>query len=491
MNGNHGGNHRLRLQRIARQAMLDRDLCPDFSDRALAELGRIQGPAVPAGGAARDLRNLPWCSIDNDDSRDLDQLTAAEALPEGEVRALVAVADVEALVRRRSALDEHAHCNTTSVYTAGAVFPMFPDRLSTDLTSLGQGEDRLAVVVAMRFGRDGALRDSEIRPALVHNGAKLAYSSVAAWLDGNGPIPAGVAAAPGLEANLRLQDALAQQLKQRRHRSGALDLETTETRPLFEGDRLFDLEPETRNRAKELIEEFMIAANSATARLFASRRLPSIRRVVRTPRNWPRIVELAAEQGAVLPPGPSGPALERFLAGARAAAPDRFPDLSLSIIKLLGPGEYVLDGEGAEAGGHFGLAVRDYAHSTAPNRRYPDLITQRLLKAALAGLPAPYSVSELNALARRCTEREDAAKKVERQVAKSAAALLLEGRIGERFDAMVTGAGEKGTWVRVRSPTVEGRLIAGFERALVGARLRVELASVDVERGHIDFKAER
>lgn len=480
--------HRRLLQTIARQAMLDRGLEPDFPARALAELQEIQGFAARAGSAARDLRELAWCSIDNDDSRDLDQLTVAEALPRGAVKILVAIADVAATVARHSALDEHARHNTTSVYTPAQIFPMLPDRLSTDLTSLNCAADRPAMVMDMVFGPDGTLQQANIYQTLVRNQAQLAYGRVAAWLEGREPVPQEIATVPGLAENLQLQDRTAQKLKSLRHLQGALVLETVEGRAMFSGDHLKEIVAEKKNRARDIIEDFMIAANGVTARFLASRNFPSLRRVVRTPKRWDRLVELAAEQGYPLPAAPEAKALEPFLEAAKIKDPLRFPDLSLAVIKLLGPGEYVADMPGEPSEGHFGLAVRDYAHSTAPNRRYPDLVTQRLLQAALSGVPAPYTRRELTDLAQHCTEAEDAAKKVERQVGKSAAALLLESRIGEQFDALVTGASCKGTWVRLADQPVEGRLVRGFAGLDVGHRLRVRLVHTDVERGHIDFE---
>jgi exoribonuclease-2 len=468
--------------------MLERGLVPEFPPPALAELAEIHGPATRTGESTRDLRNLLWCSIDNDDSRDLDQLTAAEAMPNGATKALVAIADVDALVKKGSALDDHARQNTTSVYTVAETFPMLPEKLSTDLTSLNYESDRLAIVIEMVLAGDGSLQSSDIYRATVRNRAKLAYNSVAAWLEGNGPMPPGIGTVGGLDENLRLQDHVAQQLKALRRQHGALDLETIKASPVFDGDELRDLEVDKNNRAKDIIEDFMIAANGVTARYLASKKFPSLRRVVRTPKRWDRIVELAAERGATLPKEPDAKALEQFLVSAKAADPLRFPDLSLCVIKLLGRGEYVVELPGDSVAGHFGLAVEDYEHSTAPNRRYPDVITQRLLKAAVDGQSVPYENDELEALATHCTEEEDAAKKVERQVTKSAAALLLGSRIGEQFDAIVTGASNKGTWVRILRPPVEGRLDSGFENMRVGDRLRVQLVSTDVERGFIDFK---
>jgi len=486
MNMNNKG-HRPQLQSIARRAMLERGLLPDFSPEALAEVDQIRAPELMRHEPVRDLRGLRWASLDNDDSRDLDQLTAAEAMPGDKVKILVAVADVDMLVQSGSAIDGHARHNTTSVYTAAKVFPMLPEKLSTELTSLNFNEDRRAIVVEMVVDAGGSLQKSDIYRAHVRNHAKLAYNSVAAWLEGKGTIPAALAAVPGLDGILRMQDRAAQGMKNLRHVHGALSLETVEARPIFEGDELRGLEAEKKNRAKELIEDFMIAANGVTARYLSSRKLSSIRRVVRTPKRWERIVELAGERGFTLPPAPEAKALEEFLTKERAADPLRFPDLSLSVIKLLGSGEYVAELPGAGAPGHFGLAVRDYTHSTAPNRRYTDLITQRLLKAAIEGTPSPYSNDELKALAEQCTKQEDAANKVERQVRKSAAAMLLEHRIGEEFEAVVTGAADKGTWARLLTVPVEGRLISGFEGMDVGSRIRVQLASVDVQRGYIDL----
>ena len=485
--------HRAILQSIAERAMLERGLLPAFSGAASAELESIQARASndDASGTnalIRDLTGLLWASIDNDDSRDLDQLTVAEARPGDAVWILVAVADVDALVKDGSAIDAHARQNTTSVYTAARVFPMLPEKLSTDLTSLNPDEDRLAVVVEMVVGADGAVQSSDIYQARVRNRAKLAYNSVAAWLEGNGAIPKAIAAVEGLEENLRDQERIAQRLRNLRFVHGALSLETIRARPIFEGDHLSGLNVEQKNRASEIIEDFMIAANGVTARYLAAKNFPSIRRVVRTPKRWDRIVELARAHGETLPGNADSAALDAFLLKQRAADPARFPDLSLTVVKLLGAGEYVAEQPGTTAPGHFGLAVKDYTHATAPNRRYADLITQRLLKAAISGRAAPYSYSDLDVLAKHVTEKEDAANKVERQVGKSAAAMLLESRIGEQFDAIVTGASDAGTWARLLTIPVEGRVARGFEGVDVGDRIRVQLISVDIERGFIDFK---
>ena len=483
------GSGRRKLQIIARDVMIQRGLRPEFSLAAIAETNRITRPAQASGAEVRDLRGLLWASIDNDDSRDLDQLSVAEPVPGGAVKILVAIADVDALVRKNSAIDDHARTNTTSVYTAAEIFPMLPEKLSTDLTSLNENEDRLAVVVEMVIADDGTVAASDIYRAQVLSCAKLAYNGIAAWLEGGAPAPSKLAEVPGLDEQLRVQDRAAQALRDVRQARGALRLETTQVKAVFDDGSLADLLPDEKNRAKQLIEDFMIAANGVTAKYLQKKGFPSLRRVLRTPKRWDRIVALAAELGEQLPPAPDAAALDFFLAKCRRVDPARFPDVSLSVVKLLGSGEYALDVPGQPTEGHFGLAVRDYAHSTAPNRRFPDLITQRLLKAALAGQKPPYTNDELAALARHCTDQEDNAAKVERQVAKSAAALLLAKRIGARFDAIVTGASVKGTWVRISGPIAEGRLVDGFEGLDVGDRLSVELVRTDVERGFIDFAA--
>jgi exoribonuclease-2 len=467
--------------------MVARGLDPDFAPKAVHETSTFTHAAVDDSDDIRDLRALLWCSIDNDDSRDLDQLSVALPAKGLFVRILVAVADVDALVHAGSAIDAHAQANTTSVYTAAQIFPMLPERCSTDLTSLNEGEDRLAMVTDMTVAEDGTVVDASVYRAHVRNHAQLAYNSVADWLDGTAPAPPRVLAVPGLDDVIRTQDRIAQAMKELRHQAGALTLQTTEARAVFEGDELADLRADERNRAKDLIEDFMIAVNAVTARTLDRKGFPSLRRVLRSPERWQRIVELAASLDGRLPPVPSAVALEAFLQERRKIDPKRFVDLSLSVIKLLGRGEYALDLPGHDGPGHFGLAVKDYTHSTAPNRRFPDLITQRLLKAALAGRPQPYSVDDLQLLAQHCTAQEDAATKVERAVRKSAAAILLERRIGEHFDATVTGANEKGTWVRINHPAAEGKLVRGERGLDVGQHVRVELVRTDVEDGFVDF----
>jgi exoribonuclease-2 len=475
------------LHELARRVLRERDLEPDFPPEVGRELAGLRAADDPA---AEDLRDQLWCSIDNDDTRDLDQLSVGAPLPESGIELTVAVADVDALVRQGSAIDRHAARNTTSVYTPGGVFPMLPERLSTDLTSLNQDADRVALVVRLAIDARGGVGGARIGRARVRNRAKLAYDSVAAWLDGSAAPPAALSAVTELPPNLRLQDEATQRLHERREQDGTLELDLGELRPVVTGGRVVDLRPETPNRAKELIADAMIAANGAVARFLAAKGMPSIRRVVRVPERWDRIVELAHQHGARLPAQPDGKALASFLRAQHANDPTRFPELSLAVVKLIGKGEYALELPGRSAG-HFGLAVRDYTHSTAPNRRYPDLITHRLVKAALAGSPAPYSPAELERLAAHCTEQEDNAQKAERQLRKSAAALLLRPRIGERFDAIVTGASDKGTWARLLAPRVEGKVVRGEAGLDVGDRVRLRLLDVDVERGFIDFAAER
>jgi len=480
-------SHRAQLTDIARRAMKERGLEPSFSERAMAEVASVAESPQTADESVRDLRSLLWCSIDNDDSRDLDQISVSETLPDGAVRVLVGIADVDVVVRDGSAVDKHAAQNTTSVYTPAVIFPMLPERLSTDLTSLNADEDRLAIVIELVV-RKGAVAQSDVYGARVRNRSKLAYNAVDAWLTGHGPLPPAAAAVAGMDQQLRAQDGVAQDLRRSRVAQGALEFSTIEVRPQFDGDRLAALNAELPNRAKQLIEELMVAANGVVARFLDRKGLPSIRRVVRVPKRWDRIVQLAAQTGDVLPAEPDSLALNAFLVKRRQADPERFPDLSLSVIKLLGSGEYAVDPPGAEAPGHFGLAVRDYAHSTAPNRRYPDLLTQRLIKAALEQKPSPYSIPDLEFLAAHCTEQEDNAEKVERQVRKSAAAMLVQSRIGQQFDAIVTGASPKGTFVRVASPPVEGMLVRGQAGLDVGDKVHVRLAHVNVDRGFIDFE---
>jgi len=481
-------DNRITLQQIARKAMISRGLLPDFPPDVIAELRGINSPATYKPAQAKDLRRLLWCSVDNDDSLDLDQLSYAEQLPENKVRLLIAIADVDALVTKQSNIDHYASQNTASIYTVAEMFPMLPEKLSTDFTSMRLGEDRCAVVVEMIIDDDGAIQQSDVYTAMVFNHAKLQYDSLGEWLEEKGSIPSEIRKVEGLAENIQLQDRTAQKMKELRYEHGALEFETIEARPVFEGDALNEMKAEQKNRAKSLIEDFMIAANGATARYLKEKNFPSLRRVVRTPKRWDRIVELASENGFLLPEIANSKSLSAYLKFIKQNDPQHFVDISISVLKLLGSGEYVVETPGATSEGHFGLAVKDYTHSTAPNRRYPDLVTQRLLKSAMTGNSIPYSVEELEQIARHCTLKEDDARKVERQVEKSAMAMLMKSRIGEVFESIVTGASTKGTWVRLFHPHVEGKLVNGFRGLEVGNHLKARLIHIDIEEGFIDFE---
>ena len=476
------------LVRIATEAMKERGLEPEFPAGALRELAALTGPGEDPSPTIRDLTALPWCSIDNDDSLDLDQLTACGAMGGGAVKIFVAVADVDALVKKNSAIDLHARTNTTSVYTSARIFPMLPERLSTDLTSLNDGQERLAIVTEMVVDKDGVVTHSTVHRARVRNQAKLAYDAVAAWIEGEGDLPEAARAVPGMDEQLRTQDAVAQRMRVRRRDQGSLELETFQPRAVFEGERVVDIAQQVQNRARQLIEKFMIATNTCTAQFLAQHGGSALRRVVRSPERWLRIVEVASKYGESLPTTPDSRALEGFLARQRKADPLRFPDLSLVIIKLMGSGEYVVEHPHGEPIGHFGLAVRDYTHSTAPNRRYPDLVSLRMVKALLQSERSPYGAAELEALAEHCTHQEDAAQKVERSVRKSEAALYLQGLVGRKFDAVVTGATDRAIWVRIFVPPAEGMLVGAGTHLDVGQKLRVKLVETNVERGFIDFE---
>jgi len=477
------------LQIAARASMLEHGFEPDFPSDAAAELTALRtNPAEKRVTGLKDLRNLLWSSIDNDTSRDLDQIEWAEQLADGRIRVLVAVADVDASVPKGSAIDHHAGKETTSVYTGVKVFPMLPTDLSEDLTSLNENEDRLAMVYDYCVNAAGEVSDGKISRAVVRNKAQLAYGSVGAWLEGKAEAPPKVAASAELAAQLKLQDAAAQLLRKERYQNGALDIETIETHPVLLAEDKMDIETQEKNRATELIEEFMVGANGVVARTLSAAGLASIRRIVRVPKRWDRIVEVAAQMGTKLPADPDSKALNEFLINRRKADPDHFPDLSLTIVKLMGPGEYVMDKPGSEAPGHFGLAVQDYTHSTAPNRRYADLITHRVLKAWMNTANPPYSSGELEAIAFNCTQKEDGARKVEREMQKRIAAVVLAPRVGQSFDGIVTGVNHYGTFVRILQPHAEGMLVQNSGKALdVGDRVHVKLISTNPEQGFIDF----
>jgi exoribonuclease-2 len=483
----HNGNH-FDMRAAARRVVITGGFEPDLDPAAKQQADAIEAPApMPAG--VKDMRDHPWSSIDNNESRDLDQIEIAEALPNGCVRLVVAIADVDSLVPRGSPLDTHAFANCTSVYTGIDVYPMLPEKLSTNLTSLNENEDRLAIAIETVVDEDGNVASYDVYRAMVRNKAQLAYDAVGDWLGGGQP-PEKVRGNAELTAQLKLQRDASQRLKAERARNGALELDTIEATPIAKDGRIVDLRVVHRNQARDLIEDFMIASNVAIAKFLEARGRSGIRRVVREPERWSRIVELASRYGDSLPAQPDSLALARFLIERRKADPDRFPDLSLSIVKLLGPGIYALDLPGKDPGGHFGLATHDYSHATAPNRRYADLVTQRLVKAALANTPAPYTNDELTAVAARCTEREDAENKVERNVRKIVAALILQDRIGQSFDGIVTGANQKGTFVRTVHPPAEGMVVSNHEGFDVGDKVRVKLVAADPAKGYIDFQGQ-
>ena len=472
------------LDQIAEEAMASRGLLADFPEAVQKEVDALQQPAKPRNiQTLRDMRSQLWVSIDNDDSLDLDQLTFAETIM-GQDHIYVAIADVDGLVKLGSAIDRYAAHNTTSVYTPTKVFPMLPAKLSNDLTSLNPNTDRSAIVVEMQVYRDGKYELIDVYPAYVHNHAKLAYNSVAGWLEKDIPLPFPTT----ILAQLKFQDMIAQRIHKYRSDQGALGFETIEVQPIIVEGRVVKLEPKMINRAHRLIENYMIAANVGVTRYLEEWNLPIMRRIVRTPKRWSRIVELARNLSEKLPPRPNVKALRDFLEKQRHTDPTHFSDLSLSIIKLLGRGEYVIGVPGGPALGHFDLALRDYAHTTAPNRRFPDLVMQRLLKSHIYGESVPYRRTELIAMAKQCTQKEDEAAKVERRLIKCAAAMMLVDLLGHEYRAMVTGASPKGTWVRIVDPPIEGRLTHNHEGVDVGDWITAQLIRVDIHNGHIDFR---
>jgi len=477
----------LDLQATAKQIMLEQGFEPDFPPGVPQQLAELKShpPSIAANGNVRDLRSLLWSSIDNDTSRDLDQIEVAERLPNGDVKILVGIADVDAFVPKQTPIDQHAAKETTTVYTGIRNFPMLPEELSTGQTSLLENQDRLGVVIEFVAGNDGRVVSSDVYRALLRNKAQLQYNSVGTWLEGTAAAPPKVAASSDLQSQLRLQNEVAQELKDQRYANGALNIQTDEVQPIVLNQQVVDVVKQQKNHATELIEDFMIAANGVVARMLE--KVSSLRRIVKTPERWDRIVQLAATHGEKLPAQPDSKALNDVLLRRKAADPDHFADLSLAVIKLIGPGEYVLERPGDPAPGHFGLAVQDYTHSTAPNRRFADIVTQRLIKAMLAGQVNPYSDDELTIIAANCTQKEDAARKVEREMTKRLAAAAMQNRIGAIFDAIVTGVTPHGTFVRVLQPHVEGLLAQGQQGADVGDRLRVKLIRTDVQRGYIDF----
>lgn len=478
------------LTELAKKVLRERGLQPDFSENTLKELDSIQHPAQPpVNEEITDLRNLLWCSIDNDDSLDLDQLTYGELTPEGNFLIWIAVADVDALVTKDSPIDLNAQINTTSIYTPAKMFPMLPLKLSTNLTSLNENEDRLAMVVKITFNPNGDILNSSIFRAYVKNHAKLTYNATGQWLEATHTIPEKIKLTNGLEKTLRLQHQVAQILRKKRSALGSLTLESPQGIAKVNDHDEIILEVSGHNYAHQLIEEFMIAANYVMATKLRALKIPSLRRVVPKPLKWDRIVEVANTYGESLPSKPDSKALDEFLVKRKQIDPVGFPDLSLTIIKLLGRGEYVVENAGETPIGHFGLALSNYTHSTAPNRRYPDIITQRQYKAYLQGHKPPYSLETLYKLASHCTDREDASSKAERHLNKSAAAILLQPLIGTKFKGIITGVTPTATWIRIFKPPVEGKLIKGYLNLDIGDRITATLASVDIPNGFIDFEA--
>ena len=477
----------INLQAIARQVMLARGFQPDFSPETSKQLADIAAhpPQLTPSDKVRDLRTLLWSSIDNDTSKDLDQIEVAERLPNGDVKVMIGIADVDSFVGKDSPIDQHAARETTSVYTGVCIFPMLPNELSTGASSLLPDVDRPAVVTEFVVNSSGSITSSNVYRAIVRNKAQLTYGAVGAWLDGTGVAPAKVAASSDLQAQLKLQEEIAQMLRKLRYENGALNIDTAEVNPVLLNQQVVDVVAEEKNRATELIEDFMIAANGVIARLLE--KVSSLRRIVKTPEHWDGIVRLAAAQGVTLPAQADSKALNDFLLKRKAADPDHFADLSLAVIKLIGPGEYVTERPGDPEQGHFGLAVQDYTHSTAPNRRFADIVTQRLIKALLDGRPGPYSDEDLASIAANCTQKGDAERKVEREMSKRLSAVAMSHRLGETFDAIVTGVTPKGTFVRVLQPHIEGLLAQGAQGLHIGDKLRAKLTRTDVQHGFIDF----
>jgi VacB/RNase II family 3'-5' exoribonuclease len=480
---------RIDLYRIAADVVRESGFLTEHPDEVRRELDALEDASVAnhPNGQPTDLRHLPWCSIDNEDSRDLDQVQCAERLDEGCIRLYVGIADVDAWIHRGSATDRFAAHNATSVYTGVRTFPMLPDQLSEGLTSLLPSTDRFAVVIGLTLDPNGRVVGCDAWRALVRNHAKLVYEAVGLWLERGGKPPRQISEVPGLAEQVKLQFEATERIERYRTEHGALNLETIEARPVARDGRIVDLVVREENPARELIENLMVAANNAVAEFLRSRGVPTIQRVVREPARWPQIVRLAARYGATLPPEPDAPALTAFLETRRRADPVRFPDVSLSVVKLLGAAEYDIVTPDEATPSHFGLALRGYSRSTAPNRRYVDLVTQRMLKAAVAGDEQPYSVEELDAIVAHCRKMESEARKVERRVRKMGAAILLAERIGEEFRGIVTGATAKGTYVRLFSPPAEGRVVEGYEGMEVGEKVRVRLVGTNAERGFIDF----
>ncbi|MFT3746409.1 MAG: RNB domain-containing ribonuclease [Pyrinomonadaceae bacterium] len=489
MNDHHNSSW---LTERAHQAMLDNGFEPEFSDAVYEQLRQIESHGEPSHGSdVQDLRDLLWSSIDNRTSRDLDQVEWAEELENGDIRVLVGIADVDVRVPKGTPIDVHAAQNTVTVYTESKIFPMLPEELSTDKTSLNQDEDRLAVVADMTVKANGDVPESTFFRAFVRNHAKFSYEEIGEWLDGDGEMPEELQRSPELKSQIELQREAAKRLAAYREKKGALEFESIESSAVVEDGEIKGLVSVRSNSAKKLIENFMVAANVEMAEFLEAKGFASLRRVVKEPQRWDGIRRIASEYGVNLPETPDQPALAAFLDARRVADPLHFPDLSLSIVKLIGSGQYVVERQGEDSGGHFGLAVRDYAHSTAPNRRFTDIVVQRLVKAVIAKQPQPYTNEELDAIAQHCNDQEKAARKVERKMRKVVAATVMQRHIGENFEAIVTGVTASGTFARILRPPVDGRIEQGEHGLQVGEKVNVRLISADPRSGFIDFAAHR
>lgn len=476
------------IHNISEATMVENGFQTNFPSRVLEELESLKDKTITLDESIRDLRGLLWSSIDNDSSKDLDQIEFAKQLPNGNIRLLIGIADVDTYVKKDSAIDEFAKNQTVSVYTETMILPMLPPQISEDLTSLLPDVDRLAIVIEMVITKSGEVPEHSIYRAFTRNYAKLTYEEVGNWLDNDGDEPSEFLRIEGLREQILLQQKAAKHLLEFRRKRGSLEFESVESVPVFVGEKAKDLQITKTNSARKIIENFMVAANVEMAEFLDEHNLTSIRRVVKTPARWERIREVAAKYGKSLPVEPDSTSLSEFLAERKAANPEQFPDLSLSIVKLIGAGEYVIQKPHEEAEGHFGLAVRDYTHSTAPNRRYPDLIVQRMVKSVLKGESCPYTDEELAEIAKRCNDRESAARKVERKMRKVIAASIMQDKIGEIFEAIVTGITASGTFARILRPPVDGRIVRNEEGLQVGEKIKVKLLGADIHKGFIDFE---
>lgn len=510
------GHEKFDLAAAALAEMHAAGFVPEFAPAVTRQVVEIATELARDGDANgfEDLRALGWSSIDNDTSRDLDQIEVAERV-DGGIRLHVAIGDVAHAVELGSPIDKHAQAQTQTIYTAVKNFPMLPLELSTGLTSLNEAEDRLAVVMSFTVREDGSLADEQVSRARVRNRAQLAYSRVGPWLERNasgyedrdvaalrsnsarehtpdaslqGKLDGTALTAEWLDEQLKLQDEAAQRLHTARVKAGALEFHKAEAQPVVVDGHVVDVLEATQNRAMLLIEDLMVAANGVMARTLRKAGRSGLQRVVVVPRRWDRIVALAQQHGHELPVNPDSQALNRVLEQIRAADPDHYPDIAVAVIKLMGPGEYLLMRADDDPEGHFGLAARDYTHSTAPNRRFPDMVTQRVLHAMIANEPPPYSDAELTAIAMHCNEADKALRKIERDMQKRVAAVAMASRIGEVFDAVITGASEKGVYARVIRPPFEGRIVHGERGLDVGDKVKVKLIHTDPWRAFIDFE---